>query len=376
MKTINYNKGIIMKYEEFINDMIKEMELITAEDSNPFNPISIEDWIVNNKTEFINFMELLYDLSLCTEERRPITLKISLTTDAIIPTVEFNNPLDLDIQTLKKLSPAVNLWKQLIIQPIDNKLKITGLLLNQNERLFYWKTTDFIQKFQIEINGPANFKIGRPYDKVFNKKIISKTQRLIKIPELENLFIKHSVNIKNIYISNPKASKRRGDYLAIDSAEIVLLNLINFIKNSKHGGCILIVPENSKIHNLTETKFKVNCNSLLSSMCFVAQNQKHDSLLENMESCVASFSQTDGAIILDDNFQIKEFGSRIVAPKCKKNPMEGKGTRHKSAADFCSKIKGSIAIIISEDENITILVSQNKGIKTYKDIQLIDNNKG
>jgi DNA integrity scanning protein DisA with diadenylate cyclase activity len=76
--------------------------------------------------------------------------------------------------------------------------------------------------------------------------------------------------------------------------------------------------------------------------------------LENAERLISALSCVDGAVIIDRALGIRGFGYRLTAPSSKTSDLTGVGTRHRSASDFCRRVDGAMAFVVSQDGGVTL----------------------
>jgi DNA integrity scanning protein DisA with diadenylate cyclase activity len=92
---------------------------------------------------------------------------------------------------------------------------------------------------------------------------------------------------------------------------------------------------------------------------------------------LSQLSNVDGAVVISRDFQIIGFGAIIELEseheyidmvsqcydsgyiKCQNKSLNLFGTRHRSAAAFCKKCPGSIAVVVSQDGNVRLMHCAN-----------------
>jgi hypothetical protein len=163
-----------------------------------------------------------------------------------------------------------------------------------------------------------------------------------------------------------------------------------------HGGTLLLVPRDADIEKSTgEIRFEVAAENEVARQplrdLLEAKRKldadKEDKLAKEMERFwegqllssvprfIAQLTLVDGAAVLSSDFDVLGFGVRLKAaspitpsPIVRIDPLEHDvevetafntlpwGTRHKSAAQFVFDNPGSLAIVVSQDGNVTAFV--------------------
>ncbi|MEM2956401.1 MAG: DNA integrity scanning protein DisA nucleotide-binding domain protein [Candidatus Pacearchaeota archaeon] len=114
----------------------------------------------------------------------------------------------------------------------------------------------------------------------------------------------------------------------------IVLEIAKNIAKQKKGAMFLITDKNSiKNHyNLLYTKL-ISGNYLSDPGCI---------------KVIEKLATLDGAVIISPQGEILEYGARLKKAKI----LYGFGTRHATAVGITSSIKGSTAIIVSEESNL------------------------
>ncbi len=85
---------------------------------------------------------------------------------------------------------------------------------------------------------------------------------------------------------------------------------------------------------------------------------KHDIFEPGMRSLLNNLAVLDGAVLVSDDGEIIAFGARLRRSKS----VPGFGTRHAAAAGITKAVKGSTAILVSEEVN---------WVKVFKDGKIV-----
>jgi len=165
---------------------------------------------------------------------------------------------------------------------------------------------------------------------------------------------------------------------------------------SGHGGTLLIVSRDANIErSIAETRYEVDENNKIASQPlqdFIEAGRKLEAdkedrvakaterfsekqLLTSVPQFIAQLTLVDGATLVSPDLYVLGFGVRLKAASgdppsaiVRIDPLEHEaevetafnelpwGTRHKSAAQFVFDNRGSIAIVASQDGNVTAFV--------------------
>jgi len=210
--------------------------------------------------------------------------------------------------------------------------------------------------------------------------------------------------------------------IAIDRLNVLCRILLN-IQGYRHGGAILITPQDN-VKGLN-VKYKINykrLHELLNSSaektilrCYAEQlifenylNKQKEKMPVELyleESCnrtdeeditqgitgcirfISSLSCVDGLVLLNENLVVKGFGAEITVkakPKnvyfagdCEGNPdllskvnFDHFGTRHRSMMRYCYQNEGSIGFVISQDGDIRAMTKIDDDLILWENIKV------
>lgn len=199
-----------------------------------------------------------------------------------------------------------------------------------------------------------------------------------------------------------------------------LERILFYVREKAHGGTIIFVPHAIKKNDTRLTDratIKYPCrydyvwNLLVSSLVnhrkyydlhfplwdgespITTENFQDHNLLEgesleideglgDIAQAIASLTSVDGAVILNDRFEVLGFGAEVtassqslkevsvVAGENKQIPIsiESFGTRHRSAFRFCSSFEDSVAFIVSQDGGVKAVKRVASDVLLWPDI--------
>ena len=202
-------------------------------------------------------------------------------------------------------------------------------------------------------------------------------------------------------------------------AQQVARRIISYVRNSGHGGTILVIPremveqvfeENSYLNieyrvndEATRKRFQTLLVNLMNTLAevygrkankgklvgwdeYVASNEESLALLDeavfDLAHLFADLTLVDGAVVFTEAFELLGFGAMIsvglkrVKTVARAFDIEGIqreqvnsetfGARHRSVFRFCNAVHEAIAIVISQDR-LVCFVKWKEGMVTYWD---------
>lgn len=277
-----------------------------------------------------------------------------------------------DIRNLVKVAPAIgNLKSAAMVYPDDKgALEIWGVA-NDNNAPFIVKALD-----------PGQL-------------IVSYAHRNIAVISGEEaVFIKSDLHDRGAAIWSKLGFKDAPSNIAVisDLRVSVLLDTLSTMRSLARGGAIIVVPENGEWRNsISSINYQgrpsyyamrgliKEWNELGDERYTEAGMHRSSSIhleLRRQADCLAQLTSVDGATVISRELDLIGFGAKIkYDPKSdnpqivyKLDPLEGEGAitakemhelggmRHQSAANFVAECQEAIALVVSEDGNVTAFV--------------------
>jgi DNA integrity scanning protein DisA with diadenylate cyclase activity len=112
------------------------------------------------------------------------------------------------------------------------------------------------------------------------------------------------------------------------------------------------------------------------------EEKEIDEALSDVGQAVASLTSVDGAVIMNERFDVLGFGAEVIALSPSLShvkvmrgsevptsiPVESFGTRHRSAFRFCSSLEESIAFVLSQDGGVKAVKRHGKDVFMWPNI--------
>ena len=112
------------------------------------------------------------------------------------------------------------------------------------------------------------------------------------------------------------------------------------------------------------------------------EEQEIDGSLTDVAEAMASLTAVDGAVIINQRFDLLGFGGEVVASSPSLShvqaiagdttlssvPVESFGTRHRSAFRFCSSLEESVAFVLSRDGGVKAVKRHGKDVLLWPNI--------
>lgn len=393
----------------------------------------------------LEFLEVAYHASFLTEEDRRIKFRIALANVSESASfneyghfnlIQFREKRIFNVKEIIKLAPATDFDQTIIGVYIENNtLFIWGLIHIGNS----WSEYHFNRNrsailppnlLTISVNDPGNIEISRfgntllkltnggldsPISDCFNKGPIS----AFFDTSFKEMLLEFTKNL-NLEIEEFLSDEYNETPTSIWEAYTGFIKcILNEIKKKKHGGSLIIIDSENPEKYLKSFKIKYPCsfnsawdtvkkseinlyksyesffNTLemnkVSVEDFKENNvynrdlKKWDGKYMELTKLFASFSEVDGAVIIDDKLNLLGFGAEIIDTSNLKEihiardadgtstqsiPIEIYGTRHRSVFRFCSTHKDSLAFIISQDGDIKAVTQVEDKLTLWTSIDL------
>ena len=320
-------------------------------------------------------LDVVFWASLRKEEGHSPKISIAfLPPESALQPLKFNLNKPLSTEILTKLAPAVE-------QP-----GIHLAVWHEKDRFYIWGATRELPElcFVLEVIEPGAIVVKhrrlKGFGKFYNVAILHGDE--IKIIEPDKAISKGCSNlISSIFdFSTPG-----------DQENNLLLQLAIAIRAHKKGGILLIVPSNQNswkksiihpVQYLLVPPFS-KLKQILQGHPEQSDEKKWSRELQLIIEGIAGLTAVDGAMIMNDQYEIYAFGAkigyssqdrvkyiRIIEPIKDHKPTtihsaEIGGTRHLSAAQFAYDQPDSIALVASQDGKFTIFSRSSKEDLVY-----------
>jgi len=332
-------------------------------------------------------VEKAFWASLQKEEGR--SLSFSIGYDAPSPdrllTVMFGEPLLFDVKTLTKLAPAVgNPDSGIAVSASDGKpLQVTGILAVNSA------------PFRIKVLDPGMLILSFASD---NVAIISGD---------EAVFVRDRLLSRSSSIwSKLQGTQGATDYSAFSDPRVnVILDAVKSMRALGHGGALLIVPNDERwkksidhISYPIDPKFTQVSQTIKEMSEDEGKDEQLRSsnrwVLEMSAKAIAQLTAVDGATVVTHDLDAVAFGAKIKEAAesfevIEIDPLDHEGyihqtvvekiggKRHQSAARFIYNQRDAVALVASQDGNVTAFVWEEyddkpnlNGLYAYRRLEL------
>lgn len=361
-----------------------------------------------------------FDVALCP----PSALqKPSFRSSRFVKTfnlMKFDKPQRLSIERLVRLAPACEPAKTLILVNYDEstaELQLWGLVDTGSGSV---GETVSLTELRVRVFGPGHLGIrlrGRHLCTYNDGRIFHPEKALINSGCIYDFFRQTSLELSREVQSTPDGALfdlpiNERDYRAMAYLRAVQ-ELIERMQRLQHGGCILIVPEGTSPQDISDVNIKYQCRDESIWTCLkgglilddeyyraleLAKSRpvrpeevadvKHEredvahGLRDSMDT-LARFTAVDGAVIMTRKFELLGFGAVVHfqqtanynvlrssdrrAESTQKIVIEGYGTRHRSAFDFCYQHSPSVAVVVSQDGGVKMVTRMGDSVYFWED---------
>ncbi len=384
-----------------------------------------------------------YQASLMREEDRPVRFRLILRDSGCFDSKDgpptglhrllFGEPQPFDEDKLQRLSPATDFYRSLI-----------GVRHGAHEGLQIWGIVHSGSRWVQNVYGGRTIAPALPLSLVvyvtdpgritvckgpltiatLNRgQIVSPTQEVFDSAWLPARFAPVRSKLWELHIAAKDAAKKPwadlNPSIAHTIAQQVTRRIISSVRNSGHGGTILVIPpemveqvfeENPYLSieyrvtdEATRKRFQTLLVNLMNTLAevygrkankgkpvgwdeYVASNEESLALLDeavfDLAHLFADLAAVDGAVVFTEAFELLGFGAMIsvglkgVRTVARALDIEGLqteqvhsgsfGARHRSVFRFCNAVHEAIAIVVSQDRLVRF-VKWKEGMVTYWD---------
>ncbi len=365
-------------------------------------------------------IDVVYQTSLLQEEGEALQVRAVFATaeelasetkdlNAAWHVVLFNEVMPFTVQDLRKLTPAVGYYRSML-----------GVCGNADEPRIWGIVVTGTQWVNRHVSIP-HAASHLPHHLIFHAlapghlMITHGAERLVEVfggklltegfdPFLSQWLPQRFANIRAGVIADlalgnsPETASKVDQNFVRHAAQSVIRRVLRLVRARRHGGMLIYLPEDSVCHDWlphwlrfrvrfqqdeTSCRFRTLLLSLLQRAVAVAQEQGlhqvtwadylrlHDSKLAEIESAMTDFASfladlmgIDGALVLNQRFQLIGFGAEILgdshvatiaraldleATEVQLEPADSAGTRHRSAYRLVSAQPAVIAVVVSQD---------------------------
>lgn len=356
-----------------------------SEQSDP-SPARQEDGKENRFSEktipspehFNEIVQISFWASLRKEEGKFTNFAVAYEEKANDPwTVVFEDPKPFSVEQLAKLTPA-----------IGNLKAAAKVYPNENGALEIWGVANYYA-------SPLKIKVLEPGRIIVSYFI----KNIAVISGEESFFIKDSLHDRSDAIWSGLGLGDSDRYFAayVDLRVMTILNALRTMRSLERGGVLLILPEDEKWRgSITSIKYAGSPPQYAMHGLIKQHNESRSRddytkegielrtriffELERLANSLAHLTAVDGATLVSRQLDVIGFGAKIkYDPKAddpqliyKIDPLEYDGAigevklssyggmRHQSAAHFVAENRGAIALVVSQDGNVTAFVSSGK----------------
>lgn len=382
-------------------------------------------------------LSVCYQVSLLREEERPITFRLILAEPERLPAddrppsglhrLEFSNARPLDVEELRRLSPAADFDRSLVGVRLDGEPEIWGLVHSGPRRRSEDGAPDVPMLPDapvVRVSGPGQMEVAHSPTAVARLdggRLSDSFATVYDSDWLSAAFASERAELVELH--RAAREEAEGPWAELDPdvsrkmAQRMVRRLISAVRDSRHGGTIVIVPpdlagELAGGNRYISTKyrfagdeprrlFRALIISLTNTLAATYGRAGHetvgwdeyeadrDEALSDLEEAILEFSHlgaglaaVDGAVVMTKRFELLGFGGEISGdlPDVKTvtraidiegdhvatELTEGVGTRHRSAYRLCGAMPEAISVVVSQDGSVRF-VKQKDGMVTYWD---------
>jgi len=380
-----------------------------------------------------------YQASLLREEGRPVLFRLLLCDPQSLPAeagppeglhrLLFDEPRPFAPNELRGLAPAANFYRAMV-----------GVWRNAYEELVIWGIVQtgprWLQSAAggrhhapepppaliVKVRGPGHLEVSHgsvPIAKLEGGRVTDVTPNVFESKWLPASFAAIRNEIMESHLAARAGAKTPWAMLDDEVIKLVAQNmvkrLIATVRNTRHGGTIIIVPPHiadeitAKCCRIKlkyafsagepRARFRTLIVAILNRLaetygaqygpdrriCWNDYVASHDGRIEQLDEAVfemanliAALAGVDGTVVMTQRFELLGFGGEITgalddvpsveraldleAERREIETTENVGTRHRSAYRLCQAIPEALAIVISQDGDVRFVKYQDGAV--------------
>lgn len=184
------------------------------------------------------------------------------------------------------------------------------------------------------------------------------------------------------------------DFILRDAYDAYLMRLLKGAAERRHGGAFIFVRDTT--HDETQlpqlrVKYPLKVDVVWKALidAFSDQGGERRSAiwrLNDAADLVINLSSVDGAVVLTDTFRVIGFGTEILIDEGPRSvsvfdggrgtakgdiPIDGFGTRHRSAFRLCTVMQDAVVFVVSQDGDVRgVMALAQGGVGLWPDVAL------
>lgn len=323
-------------------------------------------------------LEEVYALSLLKNEGRPIVTTVCLLQQDNLPEsapIVLPKPEEFSASTLRRLAPSVpGAPFAIMCRDTGHGAEIKGWFRIERRRIGLledqeWEGVRFEGGVWARILGPGDLEVWSSHmlhtlGPVGSVRLMRSQLHLVR----GNLFT---------------ALVELG--LIASAATRLWPRIVPVAQGLGHGGTFLVLPQTkaeaidaswrSSIGRMTEVEGRA-LHELVAEYQSATSDEQHAKLERVLDAaqCLAYLSATDGCVIVDRTMRVLAFAAEILPGGADEDvvvtnhgpiatgtfDLRSVGTRHRSSVRFCSNHPGAVAIVLSQDGDVTLFVGRSR----------------
>jgi len=389
-------------------------------------------------------ISVCYQAGLLREEERAVTFRVILCEPDRLPPnegppggmhrLEFPETRQFDIQELRRISPAADYYRSLVgvCVDADGELRIWGLVHSGPRWLREGQggrdaPPPLPRALILRVHGPGRIGVDVGLEalcKLEEGRLSDTSMNVFDSRWLPDTFAPVRGELAEIHAGLRDQARKKGEVWARLDNDIIrvigqhtLKRIITAVRDSHHGGTIVIVPPDladdiladryvSLKYKFTDAEPRRRFRTLIVDVMNALartyagtpardpvgwedyEASSDDELTELDEAIfevahlIAGLTAVDGAVVMTQRFEMLGFGGEISgdlpavktvaraldveADAAVEESAEGVGTRHRSAYRLCKELSDVIAVVLSQDGNVRFVKCKDEAV-TYWD---------
>jgi hypothetical protein len=169
----------------------------------------------------------------------------------------------------------------------------------------------------------------------------------------------------------------------------LLYRILWMVSDYRHGGAILIVPDEESCKEFVDIKYRLPSGYLFSDRERLEElsGNAREKEIVTYADLIAKLTSVDGSVVLTKDLHLLGFGAETLVDKMgSKHPamqfmefddtentrkqFKDNGMRHRAGYRFCSAVPDSVAFVISQDGTIEACTQHEGKVVVYDNVAL------
>lgn len=294
-------------------------------------------------------------------------------------TLLFSKPIEFNTREMNKLAPALNPdMSYLVLDISERPFKAIGIIASYTtwQKIITRELTTGNRMPRIPnilVDGPGELEA------CFGE------------GSLVNYRAGHCVFYRTDTFTSTLVSQQleKGAHVSGKERLRLLYRILWMVSDYRHGGAILIVPDEESCKEFVDIKYRLPSGYLFSDSERLEElsGNAREKEIVTYADLIAKLTSVDGSVVLTKDLHLLGFGAETLVDKMgskhpamqfmefdntenKRKQFKDNGMRHRAGYRFCSAVPDSVAFVISQDGTIEACTQHDGKVVVYDNVAL------